>query len=128
VYSQIAIHMIAECCLDDEEKAAGMIPYIPQREGRGAQSAPRRQSFAKRTGGGGAAAGVKEQRSAPAPAQDNDGVAGPDGTETRNVPIHIGLVGCIIGKGGEFINKVCIASALTIFLNKNRFDQSLDRA
>jgi hypothetical protein len=91
--------LIAEACQEDEEKAAGLIAYIPQR-----QSAERFSST-------GAPSPVRAKR-ASKPRTDDPAPFKPEqdqeGMETRSVPIHIGLVGCIIGKGGEFINNVIL--------------------
>ncbi|KAJ3271014.1 RNA binding protein, heterogenous nuclear RNP-K like protein [Borealophlyctis nickersoniae] len=125
---QIAVAQIGECVLTDYERAAGTIPYTPQPRsnairtggyrhddapyGGGAGRERRRSSVTEATGPNGTAPVRRYSRSgpngaAPSSATSRSTAAAPgDDVEPQTLAIPADMIGCIIGKGGSFINQI----------------------
>ncbi|TPX68028.1 hypothetical protein SpCBS45565_g03404 [Spizellomyces sp. 'palustris'] len=118
---QIAVYQISECILNDIERATGTILYSPEnRSGRSRgpgryvddELSPRSDRRGGRRGSIGEGPGPAARRThARGDSQGNgvqlisNGSAGGD-QRTQTLGIPADMVGCIIGKGGSFINQI----------------------
>lgn len=117
---RLAVWEIGRCLLEDWERAAGTIFYLP---------APRPNQFGNGSSGGfnnrprfngnGTNPNVGEN------SKENQA----DGIETfqEQLPISADMVGCIIGKGGNRIAEIRQASGAKISIAKESHDSSGDR-
>jgi heterogeneous nuclear rnp K-like protein 2 len=133
-YSKIAIYNIAECVLNDLERAAGAIPYNPQarvQHGYNSGPVPRTGRFDnydasrpatggdRRRRGSGGEGGYSSGNYSSGPRRYNQDRSSngynnspasstipPGELDTQTISVNSDMVGCIIGKGGSFINTI----------------------
>ncbi|KAI8809298.1 hypothetical protein BJ742DRAFT_805781 [Cladochytrium replicatum] len=125
---QIAVHQIGECILNDIERAVGTIVYNPQVRLGGGVGGRRDGDAGGRTGGGdrrsygadgsngNGAQGTKRFGKDGRPPSAGDNQSGELQTQTLSIPAD--MVGCIIGKGGNFINHIRKVSQCRISISK----------
>ncbi|KAJ1531280.1 RNA binding protein, heterogenous nuclear RNP-K like protein [Nowakowskiella sp. JEL0078] len=139
---QIAVHHIGECILNDIDRAAGTILYNPQvrlgggvasltsRNGRNELDSNRPRDHRRTTSTGNPLTDSQNERSYNAPRRypSNGHSRGDSGnqtttttneemeTQTLNIPAD--MVGCIIGKGGNFINHIRRSSQSRVSISK----------
>ncbi|KAJ3393955.1 RNA binding protein, heterogenous nuclear RNP-K like protein [Lobulomyces angularis] len=128
---QIAVHQIGECIIKEQSKVVGTILYVPQWKGLSSTSSREDLLYPhqKRDGGRyGSSAELRkpqrtsQQQSSRTSTTTNNGETGnnleSEVLETRNVPIPSGMAGCIIGKGGVFVNQIRKVSGCRVSISK----------
>ncbi|KAJ3087656.1 RNA binding protein, heterogenous nuclear RNP-K like protein [Quaeritorhiza haematococci] len=132
---QIAVYQVGECILNDLDRAAGTILYNPQvRLGGGiagvTSRTPREDGgMPERTGNSGrrrpsSGDGMNGPGGKRFPARNGPSERGPNPNaasgdlQTQTLSIPADMVGCIIGKGGAFINHIRRLSGSRISISK----------
>lgn len=115
-----AVLEIAQCLLEDWERAAGTILYVPHTPGYGAGHGHVPFSANGLEGYGGDAATAPQ--SAPGVASQTSGAAGDEGQHEVAIPSD--MVGCIIGKSGSRIQEIRHDSGARISIAQHSSDET----